>query len=133
MMTKEQISYVMSTIKSKNTKPELSLRKALWISNLKGYRLKSKLKGRPDIIYSKKKLAIFVDGCFWHMCPVHFKQPRSNVEYWGPKFQQNKKRDENVNENLKREGWKVLRFWEHDIQENLESCVKDIEIEYHRK
>jgi DNA mismatch endonuclease (patch repair protein) len=123
----------MSRVKSKNTKPEILLRKKLWSNNLKGYRLKSNLIGKPDIIYPKKKIVIFVDGCFWHMCPTHFRRPKSNLKFWNVKFEQNKKRDELINNFYKNSEWKILRFWEHEIKQNIDICIKDINREYKKR
>jgi len=124
--TKKQRSYNMSMIKGKNTKPELFLRKYLFSKGLRGYRLNPKLLGKPDIIFNKHKLLIFIDGCFWHKCPKCFIKPRTNVKFWNKKINGNIKRDLNVNQLLKKEGWKVIRFWEHEINKNIESCYKKI-------
>ena len=111
--TKKQRSYNMSMIKGKNTKPELLLRKLLSSNGIKGYRLNYKLTGKPDIVFSKYGLAIFIDGCFWHKCPKCFIQPKNNKKFWKNKIKGNVERDKKVNKLLKQEGWKVLRTWEH--------------------
>ncbi len=84
----EQTSKTMSAIKAKNTKPELLLRKALWHSGVKGYRLHwKKVPGRPDIAFPGKKIAIFVNGCFWHRCPIcNPSLPKTNISFWTDKF-----------------------------------------------
>ena len=103
----------MSKIRSKNTSPEILLRKALWS---RGYRYRIHFgKEKIDIAFPKKKLAIFVDGCFWHCCPIHSHMPKTNREYWIPKLNKNVNRDKKKNEQLTMEGWKVLRFWEHEL------------------
>ena len=69
-----------------------------------------------------EKIAVFVDGCFWHGCPVHSHIPKSNIGYWAPKLKKNKERDKEKNERLLEQGWRVLRFWEHEL-DNLESVI----------
>jgi DNA mismatch endonuclease (patch repair protein) len=67
----------------------------------------------PDVVFTRRRLAIFIDGCFWHACPVHRHTPKSNVEYWGPKLAGNVERDRRVDAALRAEGWEVIRIWEH--------------------
>jgi DNA mismatch endonuclease, patch repair protein len=112
----------MSRIRGKNTKPEIILRKALCCCGLR-YRVKNKLPGRPDIILPGRKTVVFVDGCFWHMCPRHFSMPENNRDFWKAKLKRNVARDREVNLALKKLGWKVVRFWEHDIADHLDRCV----------
>lgn len=116
--TKKTRSYNMSRIKSRDTKPEISLRKALWHEGYR-YSIRGKLPGRPDIVLKKYNLAIFVDGCFWHSCPKHYKQPSNNKAFWIKKISSNVARDKKTNRLLKKLGWKVLRFWEHDVRKRL--------------
>lgn len=106
----------------KNTKPELVLRKALWAVGLR-YRLRSNLPGRPDIIFPGKKVAIFVDGCFWHQCPEHFQAPEHNAEFWANKIARNVERDRQVDRQLTAMGWHVQRIWEHEVRDSLDACV----------
>ncbi|MBA7533742.1 Very short patch repair protein [subsurface metagenome] len=124
--SKETRSYNMSQIKSKNTKPELLLRKALWCNGIRNYRLKNSLPGKPDLYFPVKKVAIFIDGCFWHKCPKCFKEPKSNKEFWLKKIKDNTIRDRNANEALRDKGWIVLRFWEHQIKKGLDYTVNII-------
>jgi len=70
---------------------------------------------KPDFVFPKSKLAVFVDGCFWHGCPRHFIRPRGNAAFWRKKIAANKARDRLVNRTLRRQGWKVLRIWEHEL------------------
>ena len=106
----------MSCIKGKNTKPEVKLRKLLFSKGLRGYKTSAKSLGKPDIVFTKAKVIIFVDGCFWHKCPECFIQPKTNASFWTRKINSNVKRDLLVNQKLKKEGWKVIRIWEHDIK-----------------
>jgi DNA mismatch endonuclease (patch repair protein) len=123
-ISKEKRSKIMSAIRSENTKPEIVLRKALWAKGLRFriYYGKEKI----DIAFPSKKLAIFVDGCFWHGCPIHSHLPKSHKEYWHPKLQRNIERDKAKNRRLERDGWKVLRFWEHELKE-IEKVVDKIQ------
>ena len=126
--SKEIRSKNMRAVKSKNTKPELTLRSALWN---RGWRYNIHVKditGKPDIVFRKYKLLIFVDGCFWHKCPRCFKLPKSNVEFWDEKLRKNVERDEKYNEILENEGYTILRFWEHEIKEETNSVVGKIEL-----
>lgn len=124
--TRRQRSYNMSMIKGRNTKPELIIRELLSLNRIRGYRINYKLVGKPDIVFTKYKLAVFVDGCFWHKCPQCFRQPDTNKNFWKEKIEGNVKRDRKVNNLLSKEGWKVLRFWEHLLIENPNSVYKKI-------
>ncbi|MNJ27482.1 Very short patch repair protein [compost metagenome] len=117
-----QRKYCMSRVRSKNTKPELLLRKKLWAAGFR-YRLSVKLPGSPDLVFLKSKVAVFVDGCFWHGCPLHATQPETNSAFWFSKLSNNKKRDERINSQLAILGWSVLRIWEHEIEADVELCV----------
>ena len=124
--TKSQRSYNMSRIKGRDTKPELLLRRCLWRRGFR-YSLRSnKLPGRPDLVLSRYKTVIFIDGCFWHQCPVHFKPPRTNAAFWQDKIGANVRRDKKNAVLLKAAGWNVLRFWEHDIEARLSHVVRKI-------
>ena len=116
-------SYNMSRIRSVNSKPEIKLRKEIWQRGIRGYRLHQKIAGRPDLVFTKKKVAIFVDGCFWHQCPTCFVRPKSNNEYWDAKISRNVERDAEVVRLLSEEGYYVIRLWEHDVQKNTNHCV----------
>jgi len=123
--TPEERSKNMAAIRCRDTKPELLLRKALFSKGLR-YRIISKLPGKPDIVFPGRKLAIFVDGCFWHCCPKCFKTPDTNPEFWRDKIATNMRRDLEVNNLLIDEGWKVERFWEHEIYQDLDVIVRKI-------
>jgi DNA mismatch endonuclease, patch repair protein len=123
--TPAQRSYNMSRIRGKNTRPELILRSALWKQGLR-YRTSGKLRGRPDIIFTKAMVVVFIDGCFWHACPKHLIWPKNNMAFWKAKIMGNKLRDEDVTSALKCGGWKVIRLWEHDVRTRLDWCVAKI-------
>jgi DNA mismatch endonuclease, patch repair protein len=125
-ISKEKRSKIMSSIHSTNTAPELKLRKALFAG---GYRYRIHYgRYKIDIAFPSRKLAIFVDGCFWHGCPEHSHIPKSNQLYWLPKLQRNMERDKVTTEHLKINGWQVLRFWEHEVIDgkNLDIVIETI-------
>lgn len=117
----------MSHIKSKDTMPEIMFCKALWHCGIRYRKNYKKLPGTPDIAITKRKIAIFVDGDFWH-AKGHQDNPgeqiKSNREYWVKKLSRNVERDKEVDEELLNLGWLVLRFWESDIKRDVEQCVK---------
>jgi DNA mismatch endonuclease (patch repair protein) len=125
---KETTSRIMSANKGKNTKPELMLRKALYNNGLSGYRLHwKKVPGRPDICYPGKKIAIFVNGCFWHRCPkCNPPMPKSNKSFWQNKFQKNIDRDRRNIKDLEEGSWRVFIFWECEINDNVLDCVDEL-------
>jgi DNA mismatch endonuclease (patch repair protein) len=116
----------MARVRSRNTDPEIKLRKALWSIGLR-YRLASKLPGSPDIVFVRARVAVFVDGCFWHGCPTHYRAPKTNQDFWSRKLERNQNRDARVNTELAALGWHVVRVWEHEVHEKLEEVVSDIE------
>ena len=115
---KEERSKIMAAVHSKDTGPEMLVRRYLWSKGLR-YRVHAaNIPGRPDIAVRRHKLAIFVHGCFWHGhqgCP-RGRLPKSRLDYWGPKIDANKKRDAAIEEQLKREGWHQLVVWECQIR-----------------
>ncbi|MEM3485442.1 MAG: very short patch repair endonuclease [Candidatus Methanomethyliaceae archaeon] len=115
----------MARVRSYNTKPECILRSALWKAGLR-YRLHSALPGTPDIVFPRKKVAVFVDGCFWHGCPQHYSAPKQNGEFWGQKLQRNMARDRLVDQSLSELGWTVVRVWEHEISRSLGDVIDRI-------
>jgi len=121
-LSTEERSHLMSLIRSKGTTPEIRLRKALWIAGLR-YRLKNRLPGKPDIIFPTAKVAVFVDGCFWHGCPIHGRVPKSNQDFWLKKFTCNIARDIAAEAALTAQGWLALRFWEHEVEKDLVGCA----------
>lgn len=115
----------MSKIRGSNTVPERTLRSALWSAGLR-YRLRGNLKGKPDVVFIGRKVAVFVDGCFWHSCPVHATKPKTNAEFWRQKILRNVERDQQVTRSLTSDGWIVLRFWEHEVERALEDVVRKV-------
>jgi len=126
VLTKEQRKLNMSRIRAKNTGPEVKIRKLLFAVGIRGYRIHHNLAGKPDIVFTKKKIVIFIDGCFWHKCPICFQEPETRKEFWMKKIQSNIDRDKKVNELLKNDGWKVIRIWEHEIKKDPDTAVKKI-------
>lgn len=116
----------MSAIHSENTKPEVNLRKALWRNGLR-YRIHYSKK-KIDIAFPARKVAVFVDGCFWHGCPIHSHMPKSNQLYWHSKLKKNMERDIASSNSLAAEGWIVLRFWEHELAD-MEPVIRKIKTE----
>lgn len=115
----------MASIKGKDTKIELALRRKLWQEGLR-YRIKTNLIGKPDITFPRQKLAIFVDGDFWHGHDWESLKKKLNSTFWIKKIEKNIQRDKDVNEALNATGWKVLRFWEHEINNELDRVYKTI-------
>ena len=130
LVTTAQRSYNMSRIRSKDTKPELLLRKALWAKGIR-YRTHTKeLPGRPDIVIRKYRLAIFVDGEFWHGHQWEKTKWRikSNRNFWVAKIERNIERDKENNEALIALGYTVFRFWGEDVRKNLHKCINQIQL-----
>ena len=125
ILTPEQRKRCMASVRTSGTAPEVKLRKELWKRGLR-YRIKSKLPGKPDILFPSCKLAIFVDGCFWHNCPVHGEIPKTNTSFWKKKIERNVERDKEVNALLQSQGWSVLRVWEHAINDSLDPIIMEI-------
>jgi DNA mismatch endonuclease, patch repair protein len=116
----------MSQVKGKNTKLEILFRQYIWNKGLRGYRLHTKLPGKPDLFFGPKKVAVFIDGCFWHKCPICFKGPKTNKKFWGVKIRSNVERDLDNDIKLNKIGVESIRFWEHEIKEDIQSCYKKL-------
>lgn len=132
VLSKEQRHRNMQNIRSQNTKPEILLRKALWHKGIRYRKNYAALPGKPDIVLTRQRIAVFVDGDFWH-ARGHRDHPgeqvRSNQEFWMKKLTNNVERDKAVNDELTEMGWIVLRFWESDVKKKLDACVCEI-LEY---
>ncbi len=117
VFTKKKRSQVMAAIRSKGNKAtELRLASILRAARVTGWRRHQPFPGHPDFIFRHARLAIFVDGCFWHGCRWHCRIPSSNRQYWHLKIKRNKKRDLAVRKLLRLRGWRVLRIWEHALR-----------------
>ena len=115
-LTKKQRSRVMAAIHSRgNRATELKLAAILRAAGITGWRRHHPLPGRPDFVFRAARLAVFVDGCFWHGCRWHCRMPKSRGAYWNPKIDRNKTRDKAVRSLLRSQGWRVLRIWEHSL------------------
>jgi len=126
-LSKEQRSFLMSTIKGKGNKgTELALIKSFREHRITGWRRDQKLFGKPDFLFRRKRLAIFVDGCFWHGCPHCYRRPESNRKFWDTKIARNRGRDRKVNRELRGLGWRVIRIWEHDLTKRPLICIRKI-------
>jgi DNA mismatch endonuclease, patch repair protein len=122
---KETRSRVMSSVRNKNTKLEDNLVAILEAAGISGFaRYGQGLPGTPDITFWGKKIAVFLDSCFWHGCPKHLRRPSSNKPYWEAKIEKNIKRDRRQRTALRRSGWSVLRIWEHDLRNPLKIIKK---------
>jgi DNA mismatch endonuclease (patch repair protein) len=121
-------SNTMKKIKSQNSQAEILLRRSLWKQGFR-YRISnSRILGKPDIVFVKNKLAIFIDGDFWHGFEWEKKKKnlKSNRKYWIPKIERNIQRDNEVNDLLKSQGWMVIRFWEHKVLSETDECILTI-------
>lgn len=115
-VSKEVRSKIMASIRSKgNQTTEVLLGKLLWAAGLRGYRKHWRVVGRPDFAWPRRKIAVFVDGCFWHGCKCKH-LPRSNAAFWKSKIETNRARDRRNTQLLRREGWKIVRIWECCVQ-----------------
>jgi DNA mismatch endonuclease (patch repair protein) len=113
----------MASCRSVDTRPELALRRALFAAGLR-YRVNHCVLGcRADIAFVGRRIAVFVDGCFWHRCPVHHKPSKSRTDYWEAKFAANEARDAKQTALLRASGWHVIRIWEHEVKRELQSAV----------
>lgn len=130
VFTPEQRSKVMAKIKGKNTKPEMIVRSTCHRMGLRFRLHRVDLPGKPDLVFTKRKLCLFVHGCFWHQHPgcKYAYQPKSRPEFWIPKLQKNVIRDENAKDSLEALGWKVAVIWECQTKkiDEVESIIKEI-------
>jgi DNA mismatch endonuclease (patch repair protein) len=119
---KRKRSEVMSLIRSYGNKAtEMRLMDVFRTHRIIGWRRKQKLPGKPDFVFRKEVVCVFVDGCFWHGCPRHGTRPKQNRKFWDAKIARNKERDREVNRKLREAGWQVLRIWEHELAQKKEA------------
>jgi len=122
--------------RKRDTRPEVRVRSLL---HRRGYRFRKNLsikgngwQARPDIVFPRQRLAVFIDGCFWHRCPIHGTFPRANTWYWGPKLDRNVERDRRTDQQLESVGWTVLRVWEHEAPESAVARITETRSLYFR-
>lgn len=125
-LTKEQRRKNMQHIRSTGTTPERTVMKALKKKKIYFAAHVSKIIGKPDIVFRRKRVAIFIDSDFWHGHPKRYIKPKSNLSYWKKKIEANRKRDKLVNSELKSMGWTIIRLWEYDIKHNFEKSFQKI-------
>lgn len=127
----EAVSKSMKSNRGKDTSPERIIRSALWTRGLRGYRLHWKgAPGRPDIAFPRHRLAVFVNGCYWHRCIYcNLSIPKTHEDFWKRKFELNIARDKRKKEELEKSGWRVLTLWECEIKKDLDSCIRRVKNE----
>jgi DNA mismatch endonuclease (patch repair protein) len=106
-----------------NKDTELRLIGLMRAAGIRGWRRKAAVFGRPDFVFPRERVAVFVDGCFWHGCPIHGTQPKQNAEFWVTKIAKNRARDRLVNRELRKAGWRVIRIWEHALTRKNAPCL----------
>lgn len=118
-LSKSDRKKTMRAVKGSKTSLERSLWSMLAGKGIRGWKQNCQgIIGKPDVAFPKEKVALFIDGCFWHKCPIcNRPMPQTNIDYWEKKIARNFKRDEEVNNNLQDMGWKVIRIWEHEIKD----------------
>lgn len=120
IFTRKKRSWLMSQVRSRGNKStEIKFAKLLRKQGIVGWRRNQKVLGNPDFVFPKSRVAVFIDGCFWHGCPKHGEIPATNQSFWKKKIEQNAARDRLVSDKLRRHGWHVYRFWEHDLDGRL--------------
>lgn len=125
-LTSEQRRKNMQRIRSKDTEPERIIAKELRRRKIYFTKNDSRIYGKPDFVFRRKKVVVFVDSDFWHGNPDRFVMPKSNLEYWQKKIENNKRRDVEVNQTLDNAGWTIIRIWEDDIRKDIDSCMNII-------
>lgn len=126
IFSKETRSKIMSSIRGKNTLIEDMVAKELYNNQIRFSKNVKSLLGTPDIAIKKYKIVIFLDSCFWHCCPEHFKMPKTNKEYWQNKIAKNIQRDAKIMQYYKDNNWNILRVWEHEIMQNFKETINKI-------
>ena len=125
MWERETRSRLMSRVRTKDTEPEIALRRALWASGVRGWRLHPRdLPGRPDLVFRRARLCVFVDGAFWHGHPDYYHG--QSGAFWDAKIARNRERDQEVNSTLHELGWTVLRLWDFEIASDPVGCANRV-------
>lgn len=125
-LTPKQRTKNMRSIRSENTKPELKISRELKRLRIYFSTHPKTIIGKPDFLFRKKKIAVFIDSDFWHGNHARFKMPKSNIRYWKAKIKGNKDRDKRATDTLRQTGWKVIRIWEHDVNKNFARSITRI-------
>lgn len=124
VFTPQKRSEVMARIRGRGNKDtEVALAVLLRTNGLKGWRRHIPIVGRPDFVFRTQRVAVFVDGCFWHCCPKHSNIPANNRKFWARKLAKNRQRDRFVTATLRASGWRVIRIWEHDLRTRPAFCI----------
>ena len=126
VLSKEQRRKNMQAIRAKETAFEIMVRKELWKKGIRYRKNVRDLMGVPDIAIKKHKLVIFLDSCYWHGCPEHGVMPKSNREFWEKKIKRNIERDTEVTSYYRSRNWTILRFWEHEVKQDLDGIIDRI-------
>ena len=124
----EVIRKVMQSVPSRDTGPEVALRRQLHARGLrfrKDSRPEPDIRCKADIVFTRARVCVFVDGCFWHGCPQHFTPPKTNTEWWLEKIEDNIRRDREQTRRLQENGWIVLRFWEHEVANSAVDVIAE--------
>jgi DNA mismatch endonuclease (patch repair protein) len=130
--TKAKRSAVMAAVKPKgNRSTEVALAQGFRRNGVTGWRRHRPVRAsgrtiRPDFVFPEDRLVVFVDGCFWHQCPIHGTRPATRVSYWLPKLLANKARDRRITRMLRQQGWRVVRIWEHSVRRDTTNCVAKV-------
>lgn len=125
-LTKEQRRKTMQRIRSKGTTAERIVERELRRRKIYFAKQVASIIGKPDIVFRRKKVIVFIDSDFWHVNPKRFIAPKTNVKYWQKKIARNKERDKKINLELKKSSWQVLRLWEYDVKHNTDKCIDRI-------
>lgn len=124
-LTREKRSALMSRVRTRDTAPELALRKALWARGVRGWRLHPRrVPGKPDLAWVGRRIAVFVDGAFWHGHPDYYWG--QSGEFWNAKIERNRARDQRVNEKLTTLGWNVIRLWDFEVERHPDECARRV-------
>lgn len=124
LFDQERRSELMSLIRSSGNKmTELRLIQLMKEADIHGWRRHYQLLGHPDFVFRRERIAVFVDGCFWHYCPKCGRLPSTNRKFWKAKLERNRSRDKRITRQLRRMGWSVLRFWEHELNKRNTASV----------
>jgi DNA mismatch endonuclease (patch repair protein) len=117
----------MAAVPSERTSLEQRLASAMWAVGVRGWRRRTRVEAsRPDFVFTRQRVAVFADGCFWHGCPHCARRPTANADYWHRKLDRNLERDSEQSKRLKAAGWTVVRFWGHEIQRDPSGCAQRV-------